>query len=109
MQSGLNSEVKEIALMVQFPVDTVQRTSRVMQGQGTAVRKVDSNKARQNGKKSKWRGKRKEDERWKNLGKRCQKEIKRKTRQTVRKERNQTKIIKTKRRNQKGTKQRWKC
>jgi hypothetical protein len=33
-ESECNSEVKEIALMVQFPVDTVQRTSLVAQGQG---------------------------------------------------------------------------
>jgi len=32
-ESEFNSEVKEIALMVQFPVDTVQRTSLVAQGQ----------------------------------------------------------------------------
>jgi hypothetical protein len=42
-ESEFNSKVKEIALMVQFPVDTVQRTSLVAQGSGRGfcVWKVD--------------------------------------------------------------------
>ena len=56
-ESEFNSEVKEIALMVQFPVDTVQRTSLVAQVRGFCVESI-LKRGKQNGNLSKRRGKR---------------------------------------------------
>lgn len=80
--------------MVQFPVDTVQRTSLVAQGQRFLCGKQIEEE------KTEWKPvkeerKKKKDESWKNLDKKSQGEIK-KGRQTVRKEVNWTKIIKMK-------------